>query len=110
MNKKIIILIITFYILGIITTPIFKLIVKKNEENRIIYSIIIDTEYINLRDEIDLSKEPIRKVYKGERYQVIDYYEGNVYNWYKVIYDEDKIGFIASDKEDSWVVIDNKCN
>ncbi len=107
MKKKIIICIV-IYILGIFTPILWKTITKKSIESRVIYDIVIDREFINLRNEVDLSKKPVRKVFKGERYQVIDYYEGNVYNWYKVIYDENKIGFIASSKETSWVIIENE--
>ncbi len=107
MKKKIIIaLYIIVYILGVITTPIIKNITKQTLKERIIYNIIIDKEFINLRNEVDLSTKPVRKVYKGEKYQVIGYYEGNVYNWYKVIYDENKVGFIASAKDVDWVIVE----
>lgn len=107
MKKKIIIaLYIVVYILGVITTPIIKNITKDVLQDKVIYNIVIDREYINLRSEVDLSTKPVKKVYKGEKFQVIDYYEGNVYNWYKVIYDENKIGFIASAKDVNWVIVE----
>ena len=68
----------------------------------------VDNEFINLREDIDLTKDPIRKVYKGEKYQVVEYYEGNSYNWYRVIYDENKTGWLASGKSKSWVIVENQ--
>ena len=74
---------------------------------RVLYTIRVDNEFINLREDIDLTREPIRKVYKDEKYQVVEYYEGNAYNWYRVIYDEDKTGWLASGKTKSWVIVEN---
>ena len=106
--KKIVLLVIITYILGIITPTIYKSIKKDTLENRVIYTITIDNEFINLREDIDLQKDPIMKVYKGEKYQVVEYYEGNAYNWYKVIYDGYKTGWIASGKSKSWVIVNNE--
>ena len=106
--KKIIIGLIIGYILGIITMPIYNAFHKKVLSERVIYTITIDNEFINLREDIDLTREPIRKVYKGEKYQVVEYYEGNAYNWYRVIYDEDKTGWLASGKKKSWVIVENQ--
>ena len=105
MKKKILIILI-IYILGFLTPIIFHNVTRDVLQNQVIYNIIIDREFINLRNEIDLSNKPIKKVYKGEKFQVIGYYEGNVYNWYKVIYDENKIGFIASAKDVNWVIVE----
>lgn len=105
--KKVILLLLIGYVLGIATIPIFKAFQKKSLTERIIYEITIDTEYINLRDDISLDGDPIRQVYKGEKYQVVEYYEGNSYNWYRVIYDEYKTGWIASGKKEAWVTIND---
>lgn len=105
--KKIIIGLIIGYILGIITMPIYNTFHKKVLSERVIYTITIDNEFINLREDIDLTRDPIRKVYKGEKYQVVEYYEGNSYNWYRVIYDENKTGWLASGKSKSWVIVEN---
>lgn len=106
--RKIIIGLIIGYILGIITMPIYNVFHKKVLSERVIYTITIDNEFINLREDIDLTRDPIRKVYKGEKYQVVEYYEGNAYNWYRVIYDEDKTGWLASGKSKSWVIVENQ--
>lgn len=105
MKKKIIICIV-IYILGFLTPIIFHNVTRDALQEQVMYNIIIDREFINLRSEVNLSTNPIKKVYKGEKFQVIGYYEGNVYNWYKVIYDENKIGFIASAKDVNWVIVE----
>ena len=109
MKKKILITIALAYVLGVITTPLASLIHKHNLQERVIYTITIDTEYINLRPEIDLNSDIIMKVYKGEQYKVVEYYEGNSYNWYRVIYEDSKTGWLASGKEEPWVIIDKGC-
>jgi uncharacterized protein YgiM (DUF1202 family) len=97
------------FVLGIITAIIIDNVIckinNKKLKESIIYEIEIKEEYINLRPEIDLNSKIIKKVYKGQKYQVVEYYEGNVYNWYKIIYDDNKTGWIASNKDNSWVTI-----
>lgn len=106
MKKKVIILVIV-YILGIITPIIYNNTKRNILDSKVIYNIIIDREFINLREEVNLNSDIIRRVYKGEKFRVIKYYEGNIYNWYNVIYDDNKLGWIASDKEESWVIVEN---
>ena len=77
----------------------------KQLKNSIIYEVEVQVAKINLRKEINLNSDIIKEVYKGEKLQVVEYYEGNKYNWYKVIYNENKTGWIASGKEISWVSI-----
>ena len=105
--KKIIISFVIGLIVGLIAIPIYKTIRKETLKERVLYTIRVDNEFINLREDIDLTREPIRKVYKDEKYQVVEYYEGNAYNWYRVIYDEDKTGWLASGKTKSWVIVEN---
>lgn len=111
MKNKILIRLIC-YILGVITTITFTMLynnIQKNKlDNKIIYTIKINVEKINLRPEINLNSKIIKEVYKNEKYDVIQYYEGNAYNWYEVIYDNNKIGWIASSKTNSWVEIIDK--
>lgn len=77
----------------------------KKLKNSVIYEVEVQVAKINLRKSVDLNSDILREVYKGEKLQVVEYYEGNKYNWYKVIYDENKAGWIASGKETSWVSI-----
>lgn len=109
MKKKIVLIIVSYlvvYLLGVITIPVFRDKKEKTLQDSVIYTIVIDTEYINLREDIDLSTDPIKKVYKGEKYKVVEYYEGNSFNWYRVIYEDYKTGWVASGKEESWVKIE----
>lgn len=108
MKKKIIILLIV-YILGIITPIIYKNAKKNILESQIKYTITINREFINLRPEVDLSSDIIRQVYKGEQFKVIKYYEGNSYNWYNVIYEDGKTGWIADTKENDWIIVEKDC-
>ncbi len=107
MKKKIIVLLIV-YMIGFLTPIVYTKIQNNKLENQVIYSIEIDTEAINLRPEIDLKSEIIRQVFKGEQFKVVKYQEGNNYNWYQVIYEEGKTGWIASGKNISWVKIIDK--
>ena len=106
--KKKVLIILAIYLLGFLTPIVYKKVTTNVLESKVIYTIRIDREFINLRPEVNLNSDVIRQVYKDETFKVIDYYEGNVYNWYKVIYDDNKVGFIASGKEESWVVVINE--
>jgi len=110
MAKKISILIVTYIIvffIGVIYTNVSHDKEQEKLENKVIYTVTIDAEYINLREEIDLNNKPIKKVYKGEKYQVVEFHEGNTYDWYKVIYEDYKTGWIASGKTTPWVIVEN---
>ena len=111
MKRKITLIIISYlfaYLLGLITMPIFRTTREKTLQDSIIYDIVVDVEYINLRKDIDLSENPIKKVYKGEKFSVVEYYEGNSFNWYKVIYEDSNTGWLASGKDESWVIVKEK--
>ena len=111
MKKKIVWIIVSYlvvYLLGVITIPTLRDKKEKTLQDSVIYTITVDAEYINLREEIDLTEDPIKKVYKGETFRVVEYYEGNSYNWYKVIYEENKTGWLASGKTQSWVKIESE--
>ena len=111
MKKKISTIIILFltytlvYFGGYKTNEIVSRQNAQKLQNSVIYEIEVNVEKINLRKDIDLSGTPIKQVYKGETLKVVEYREGNNYNWYRVIYDESQTGWIASGKEISWVKI-----
>ena len=113
MIKKMILIIIICsilaYVSGILTVVIRQNQKKQELQDSIIYSITIDVETINLRPEIDLDSEIIRKVYKGEVFSVVEYHEGGLYNWYRIIYEDGKAGWVASGKTDPWVHINKEC-
>lgn len=104
MKKKIIIALV-IYLLGVLTPIVINKLSIATIENRTIYEIKVLKEKINLRPEIDLKSEIIREVYKDETFKVVKYYEGSTYNWYNVIYEEGKTGWLASGKENAWVEI-----
>ena len=106
MKKKIIIC-IAIYILGIMTPIILSNLKKDILHNQVIYKVRINREYINMRAEVNLNSDIIREVYKDEVFEVVKYYEGSIYNWYNIIYEDGKTAWIASSKEDSWVIIEN---
>lgn len=110
--KKIIILVLSIILAMIITYNVgYKKcesdINKKNKElqNSIIYQVEVKVAKINLRKSIDLNSEIIKEVYKGQKLEAVEYFEGNKYNWYKVIYAKGKAGWIASGKTESWVEV-----
>ena len=106
--KKKIIIVLVIYLLGFLTPIIYTKIKSNNLKNKVIYTITIETEVINLRPEIDLSSDVIRQVFKGEQFEVVSYHEGTNYNWYEVIYEEGKTGWLASGKKISWVSINKE--
>lgn len=108
MKKKIIILLI-IYMLGVLTPVTLKKMHKKVLEDSVIYEVRIVAEKINVRPEVSLNTEVIKQVYKDETFKVIKYYEGNSYNWYNVIYEDGKIGWIASGKTNAWVEVIDGC-
>ncbi len=106
--KKKIVLGIILYLLGFATPYVTGLIKKASLENRVLYEITIEAPYINLRPDISLSSDIIMEVYKGEKFKVVEFYSGSAYDWYKIIYDGENTGWIASGKSTSWVSIDSK--
>lgn len=109
--KKIIrtiILVLIIYFAGFYTEKILEHNRVKKLKNSVIYEITVNVEKINLRKNVNLYDEPIKQVYKGERFKVVEYHEGNKYNWYRVIYNDTETGWLASGKENSWVIINNK--
>ena len=105
MKNKIAICIL-IYIIGVFTPIAFNKIKTETLENRVIYKIKIKADYINLREEVSLSSNVIMQVYKDEEFEVVKYYEGNIYNWYNIIYEDGKTGWIASGKDEPWVIIE----
>ena len=107
--KKNIIIALIIYILGILTPILINKLSIGTMESKVIYEIKVVKEKINLRPEIDLNSKVIREVYKDETFKVVKYYEGNTYNWYNVIYEDGKTGWLASGKDNAWVeIIDGK--
>lgn len=103
--KKIIIVGVVCFILGFVTPKIFKALYNDNNHTKTLYTITILADEINVRPEIDLQSEVITQVHKDEEYEVVQFHEGNLYDWYKIKYAGDKTGWIASGKMNAWVEI-----
>lgn len=102
---KIALIVLVIYFSGFYTHKILEQKRIAKLRSNVIYEITVNVEKINLRKNINLNEEPIKEVYKGETFKVVEYHEGNKYNWYKVLYNEVETGWLASGKENSWVII-----
>ena len=102
---KITLIVLVIYFSGFYTHKILEQKRIAKLRSNVIYEITVNVEKINLRKSINLNEEPIKEVYKGETFKVVEYHEGNKYNWYKVLYNEVETGWLASGKENSWVII-----
>ena len=102
---KIALIVLVIYFSGFYTHKILEQKRIAKLRSNVIYEITVNVEKINLRKSINLNEEPIKEVYKGETFKVVEYHEGNKYNWYKVLYNEVETGWLASGKENSWVII-----
>lgn len=105
---KVIVIVLIIYLCGVFTIPVINNTRNVILKNKVIYKVRVITEKINLRPEINLSSEIIREVYKDEEFEVVKYYEGNAYNWYQVLYEDGQLGWLASGKENAWVVVVNE--
>ena len=88
---------------------IFQMIVfiqiKKVESHDVLFKVKITAPYINVRSKPTSAANKIHEVVTDEKYEVIDYFdEDSAYTWYKITYQDRRIGWIASDKEAPWVI------
>lgn len=88
---------------------IFQMIVfiqiKKVESHDVLFKVKITAPYINIRSKPTSAANKLDEVVSEETYQVIDYFdEDSAYTWYKITYQDRRIGWIASDKETPWVI------
>lgn len=102
---KIALIVLVIYFSGFYTHKILEQKRIAKLRSNVIYEITVNVEKINLRKNINLNEKPIKEVYKGETFKVVEYHEGNKYNWYRVLYNEVETGWLASGKENSWVII-----
>lgn len=78
---------------------------KKVEGYNIVGRIEITKDFINVREQPSTKAAKVFEALKGEQYDVIEVFEeeSGVYNWYKIVFSDRRIGWVASYKEDSWV-------
>lgn len=79
---------------------------KRIENANVLYTIKIENEYINVRKDATTKSEKIDEVLQNEEYQVIETYtENEYYDWYKIKIGTRRTGWVACDKEGTWVTI-----
>lgn len=78
---------------------------KKVDKLDIIGKIVINEKYINIREKPSLKASKVGIVNKGETYELLEVYEEEYgdYIWYKVMFNDRRIGWVASDKETEWI-------
>lgn len=102
--KKLIYVLVLGIAVGIFAMEIvYTARVKKVESYDVLYKVKINTEFINVRTQPTTQAEKIYEVVRSEVYEVIEEYEDS-YHWYKIIYSDRKVGWVASDKTEKWVI------
>lgn len=108
-NKKIqmVMMLIVGIALGIIVRQIFQTAhYKKVEGYEVIGRITVVEEYINIRVQPTTNGGKLSQVLEGEKYDVIEVFEedGGSYIWYKIVFGDRRVGWVASDSNSPWVV------
>lgn len=106
MNRKLLFIFIFGIAIGIIILQtIFFMQVKKIERYDVLFEIKINTTYINVRTKPTPAANKIHEVLLDEYYSVIDYFdEDSRYVWYKIVYHDRRVGWVASHREIPWVI------
>ena len=78
---------------------------KKVESYEIKGSIIILKDFINVREQPSTKTSKVFEVVKGEKYDYIEMFteEMGVYSWYKIVFSDRRVGWIASYDEEPWI-------
>lgn len=103
-----IIIIIIGIAIGIIIKDILQTAhYKKVESYETIHKIIITQDFINVREQPTTKAVKIYEVIKTEQYEVIEIFkeEYTEYTWYKIIFSDRRIGWIASYDKEPWVEV-----
>jgi uncharacterized protein YgiM (DUF1202 family) len=107
--KKIMILLCVLFIgisIGIIVKDILQTNhYKKVESYEVIGKIKITTNFINVREQPSTKTSKIFEVVKGEKYDYIEMFteERGVYSWYKIVFSDRRVGWVASYGEEPWI-------
>lgn len=84
---------------------------KRYYDNLKAFKVEITQEEINVREEHDLYTNKLAEVKKGNKYNVIDIYlDDPRYVWYKIEYENNRYGWIASGRKNPYVVEINNPN
>lgn len=101
MKKFLIIILIILLIAGGLGT--YKFVMKKKEDARIAeikkgWYVEVLNEYVYIRKEANRNSAELGKVEKGEVFAVSDMENVGGNYWYKINYDDEKVGWIANPK------------
>ena len=104
MKKTIYILTIGIAI-GIIIMQVINIIrIAKIEFVDTLFEIRITNDYINVRSQPTTKAKKIYEVVRGEKYEVIEVFEEDIdYIWYKIVFSDRRTGWVATDRENSWL-------
>lgn len=106
LNKKTLITLIIGLALGVIVKDILQTIYyKKVEGFTKIGEIVVINEFVNVRSMPTTRAKKVYEANKGETYNVVEIFkeELEIYTWYKVVFSDRKIGWIASLNENPYV-------
>ena len=91
--------------IGIIIMQMISLArISKIESYDVLFEVRIVNDYINVRTQPTTAANKVYEAIKGEKYKVIEIFdEDEKYIWYKIIFSDRRIGWIASSIESPWV-------
>lgn len=106
---------ISLVIIGIAIGIIFRQITltyhyKKVDSYKTIGKVVIINNLINVREKPTTKSKKLFEALKNEEYEVVELFEEEtgIYNWYKIVFSERRIGWIASLKETPWIIYTSK--
>lgn len=78
---------------------------KKVESYAIKGSLTILKDFINVREQPSTKTSKVFEVVKGEKYEYIEVFteEMGVYSWYKIVFSDRRVGWIASYDDEPWI-------
>lgn len=104
--KKIIIYVIIGIAIGIIIMQLIGLArIKRIDSYETLFNVVVTTDFINVRTQPTTLSKKLFQIIKTEKHQVIDTFEDDpMYMWYKIVFSDRRLGWIASSKENPWVI------
>jgi uncharacterized protein YgiM (DUF1202 family) len=79
---------------------------KKIESIDTLFEVKITTSFINVRTQPTQVAKKVYEVVQNEKYEVVEVFEDGqgIYTWYKIVYQDRRMGWIASHKDEPWVI------
>ena len=104
--KKTIFMILLGLALGIIIMQLIGLArIKKIEKLNVLYEVRVNTTFINVRQHPTTISKKVYEVNKNEVYEVIEEFDEDInYKWYKILFSDRRVGWIASNRNDEWII------